>query len=62
MPKTKENFERWKVPEGSKLTGVRNHCLKQPKENQLVVTEKYGKPNQKLTETVWAELFKAGLR
>ena len=34
------------------LTGLRNHCFKQQKENQLVITKKNNGPNQKLTEIV----------
>ena len=47
----KENLKRWKVPEVSKR--LRNHCFKQQKENQLVITEKNNEPNQKSTETVF---------
>ena len=36
------------------LTGLRNHCFEQQKENKLIVTEKNNKPNQKLTEIVVA--------
>ena len=32
---------------------MRNHCFKQQKENQLVITEKNNEPNQKSTETVF---------
>ena len=34
------------------LTGLRNHCFKQQKENQLVIIENNNEPNQKLTEIV----------
>ena len=37
------------------LTGLRNYCFKQQKENQLVITEKNNEPNQKLTEIVVGE-------
>ena len=43
----KENLKRWKVPEAQNLfTGLRNHCVKQQKENQLVITEKNNETNQ----------------
>ena len=32
------------------LTGLRNHCCKQQKENQLVITEKNNEPNQNWPE------------
>ena len=34
------------------LTGLRNHCFKQQKENQLVITKKHKEHNQKLTKIV----------
>ena len=34
------------------LTGLRNRCFKQQKENRLVITKKNNEPNQKLTEIV----------
>ena len=34
------------------LTGLRNHCFKQQKENQLVITKKQNEHNQKLTKIV----------
>ena len=37
------------------LTGLRNHCFKQQKGNQLVITEKNNQPNQKSTEIVFNE-------
>ena len=36
------------------LTGLRNHCFEQQQENQLFVTGKNNKPNQKLPEIVVA--------
>ena len=32
------------------FTGLGNHCFKQQKENQLVITKKNNEPNQKLTK------------
>ena len=34
------------------FTGLRNHCFKQKKENQPVITKKNNDPNQNLTEIV----------
>ena len=34
------------------LTRLRNHCFKQQKENQLVITKKHNEHNQKLTKIV----------
>ena len=34
------------------LTGLRNHCFKQQKENQLVISKKHNEHNQKLTKIV----------
>ena len=43
------NVERFWRPQ-KLLTGLRNHCFKQQRENQLVITKKYNEHNQKLTE------------
>ena len=37
------------------LTGLRNHCFKQEKGNQLVITKKNNEHNQKLTQIVVGE-------
>ena len=37
------------------LTGLRNHCFKQQKENQLVITKKHNEHNQKLIKIVVGE-------
>ena len=37
------------------LTGLRNHCFKQQKENQLVITKKRNEHNQKLIKIVVGE-------
>ena len=47
------NVEKFQMVQNF-LTGLRNHCFEQQKENQLVVTEKNNKPNQKLTKIVVA--------
>ena len=54
----KGKFETLTGFEGLKtylLTGLRNHCFKQQKENQVVITKKNSEPNQKLTEIVVGE-------
>ena len=37
------------------LTGLRNHCFKQQKGNQLVIITKNNESNQKLTKIVVTE-------
>ena len=49
----KEKFETLKGFGG--VTGLINHCFKQEKENQLVVTTENNEPNPKLTEIVVGE-------
>ena len=48
------NVERFWRPQ-KLLTGLRNHCFKQHKENQLVITKKYNEHNQKLARKVVGE-------
>ena len=46
------NIERFRRSQNL-LTGLRNHCFKQQKGNQLVITKKNNEPNQKSTEIVF---------
>ena len=57
LPKKKRRFEMLKgfCRSENLFTGLRNHCFKQQKEDQLFITEKNNKPNQKLTEIVVGE-------
>ena len=52
----------WVAEKFKILVGLINHCFKQQKENQLVITKKNNEPDQKLTEIVvgkivWPQSF-----